>query len=319
MTTATAVRSRWVVVISELLLLLAAVLWGAAFVAQKRADDAGVAVMPITAMRFLIGAAMLAVFVLARRAAGHRTDPAARRRLWLGGLAAGSAMFLATILQQAGMRWTTPGVAGFITGLYVIFVPVLARLFGVRIGWPVWVGAVLAAIGLYLLSVHGRIEVSRGDLLVLACAVAWAFHVIVVGWAAPRVDPFELSAIQFTVTGVLGSVATMAAGGVPFADFMRAPWDVLYLGVIAVGVAFTLQVVGQRRTPAPHAAIILSLEAVFAAIAGALLLNEQFDRQAVVGAALMMVGIVISQVIRLPNDAAVIDSRARSKSSHAED
>jgi len=300
-----ATRGRWVVLGSEALLLLAAILWGAAFVAQKRADSAGVDVMPITAMRFLIGAAMLLPIVLVRRAMGRRTDPTVRKRLWLGGCAAGVAMFIATVLQQAGMRWTTPGVAGFITGLYVIFVPIIARLMGVRIGWPVWLGAGLAAIGLYFLSVHGRMEIGRGDLLVLFCAVAWACHVLVVGWAAPRVDPFELSMLQFAVTGSLGLVASIVNGGLSFADFTRAPWDVLYLGVVAVGIAFTLQVVGQRHAPAPHAAIILSLEAVFAAVAGAIFLAERFDGRAMLGASLMLMGIVISQVIRPPTDAAV--------------
>jgi len=293
-------RHRWRLIGSEAILLLAAVLWGAAFVAQKRADAAGIGVMPITAMRFLIGAAMLAPIVLARRLRGLGTARAARRHLWVGGVTAGGAMFAATALQQAGMRWTTPGVAGFITGLYVIFVPIIGRLLGLRIGWNVWIGALLAAAGLYLLSVHGRIEVNRGDALVLLCAVAWAAHVLIVGWAAPKVDAIELSVLQFAVTGSLGAIVTMASLEIPFSAFALAPIDVLYLGVVAVGIAFTLQVVGQRRTPAPHAAIILSLEAVFAAIAGARFMGERFDAQALTGAALMLAGIVAAQVMLWP-------------------
>lgn len=304
---------------SEAILLLVAILWGVAFVAQKRAEDAGIGVMAVTGMRFLMGAGVLLPLVLWRRSRGHRTEPTAQRQLWGGGIAAGGAMFVASALQQAGMQWTMPGVAGFITGLYVIFVPVIARLLGARIGWPVWTGATLAAAGLYLLSVHGRLQISPGDVLILGCAVAWAIHVLIVGWAAPRVDPIELSVIQFTVTGVFGAIGTVMLGGVPFGEFMLAPFDVLYLGLIAVGVAFTLQVVGQRHAPAAHAVIILSLESVFGAIAGALMLGERFDGYGIVGAGLMLAGIIISQVIRPPTDAALSDAVASPKSSRAAD
>lgn len=306
---------RAVVLGSEAILLLAAILWGAAFVAQKRAGSAGVTVLDITATRFLLAAGVLAPVVLWRRRRGRGTAKAARRRLWIGALVAGGAMFVATVLQQAGLLWTDSGVAGFITGLYVIFVPLIGLLLRIRIGWPVWVGAVLALAGLYLLSVHGRPEINPGDGLVLLCAVIWAAHVLIVGWSAPRVDAIEFSLIQFAVTGVLGSIALAATSvvatvvpggppgppalpGLPFMEFMRAPWDLLYLGVVATSIAFTLQVVGQRHAPAAHAAIILSLEAVFAAIAGALVLDERFDRQSAVGAGLMFVGIIVAQVVR---------------------
>lgn len=297
---ATAHRPPWRVLGAESLLLLAAILWGGAFVAQKRAVDLGIDVMPITATRFLIGAAMLAPFALLRWRHTGASAGRQRRHLWIGGIAAGSVMFAATALQQQGLRWTTPGVAGFITGLYVLFVPLLGRLFGIRAGWPVWAGAIMASIGLYLMSVHGRIEINPGDLLVLLCAVAWAMHVLVIGWAAPRTDAIVLSVVQFAVTGSLGAMAALAAGQHPFDGFLLAPWDLLYLGVIAVGVAFTLQVVGQRVAPAPHAAIILSLEAVFAAIAGWLLLGEAFASAAILGASLMLAGMIVSQVIRPP-------------------
>lgn len=290
------------------MLLAAAIIWGGAFVAQKRAEILGVEVLPLISMRFLLGAAVLAPLLLWRIPhAGARHGRRARDH-WVGGTAAGAVLFVGAVLQQAGLIWTTPGVAGFITGLYVLFVPLFGVLVGVRAGAAVWIGAGLASVGLYLMSVHGRIELNPGDALVLVGAMAWAVHVLVIGWAAPRTDPIVLSVIQFAVTGVLAAIASLATGRSPFEGATAATWDIAYLGVAAVAIAFTLQVMGQRVTPAPHAVIILSLEAVFAAVGGALLLGERFGLEAILGGSLMLAGAVISQVMEPPRAVAPAES-----------
>ena len=287
---------------AELLLGVAALIWGVAFVAQKWADQAGVGVAPITALRFGMGAlALLPMAVIRLRRRGIT------RRELIGGAAAGLAMSAASMLQQAGVGATTAAAAGFITGLYVLFVPAIGLLFGLRSGWPVWVGACAAVAGLYLLSVHGLPEVNRGDLLVLACAVVWACHVLVVGWASPRSDAILISVVQFGLTALVGTAATAMQYGTDWRAALHgvdAAWpSVLYLGLGAVAVAFTLQVVGQAVAPASHAALLLSLESVFAAIAGALLLGESLGWVQWLGCGLMLAGIVVSQVVEPPKPA----------------
>jgi len=307
-------KSRWRLIGAESMLLLAAILWGGAFVAQKRAWALEVEVLPLISMRFLLGAAVLAPLAIWRAPRAGAKSGRRRRDLWIGGAVAGAALFVGAILQQAGMKWTTPGVAGFITGLYVLFVPMLGLLVGVRAHAPVWIGACLATVGLYLMSVHGRPEINPGDALVLLGSVAWALHVLVIAWAAPRTDPILLSVIQFAVTGVLASIASIATGRSPIEGLENAPFDILYLGVVAVAIAFTLQVIGQRVTPAPHAVIILSLEAIFAAIGGAIFFDERFGIAALIGSGLMLGGALLSQLVDPPKPVKAPEAEAATDS-----
>jgi len=212
----------------------------------------------------------------------------------IGGLLCGSVMFGAFMLQQRGIEaGSTASAAGFITSLYVVFVPVVGLLVGVRTHPAVWMGAIIAAIGLYLLSVGSDLRMSWGDTLVLLCAVAWAVHVLLIGRFSPRCDAIELAAAQFLVTG---TVATMSLQQLPSLEAVRAcVWPMVYLGPAAVGVAFTLQVVGQRTAPPAHAAVILSLEGLFAAIFGAWLGAERLGSGQYAGCALMLGGILLAQ------------------------
>ena len=206
-------------------------------------------------------------------------------------------MVLAAYLQQKGIESTTASSAGFITGLYVLFVPLIGLLFGHRVGWSAWVGVTLATVGLYLLSVSAELHMSRGDLLVLGCAVIWAIHVLIIGRYAPRCDPIELAAVQFLVTGVVAFVFMMRHGLPEWSHVSSAWMSLVYLGALAVAVAFTLQVVGQRTAPPTHAAILLSMESPFAAIAGAILISERLSSREYCGCALMLAGILVSQLL----------------------
>jgi drug/metabolite transporter (DMT)-like permease len=273
------------------MLLVASAIWGAAFVAQRDAA-AQLGAMEIAALRFLAGGVLLLPIVAIRRTSVRATSPP--RVVLLGGTIAGVLMLVAFVLQQTGIeRGSTASSAGFITGLYVVFVPMLGLLWGVRTHAAVWVGAVMAAAGLYLLSVDASLRMSKGDLLVLACAVAWAVHVLVIGRFSPRCDPIELAAMQFLVTGGIALVLLPrwpAAGAIE-----QVIWPMLYLGPVAVGVAFTLQVVGQRTAPPAHAAVILSMEGLFAALFGALLGQERLAWMQYGGCGLMLAGILVAQ------------------------
>jgi drug/metabolite transporter (DMT)-like permease len=271
-------------------MLLASVIWGAAFVAQGKAA-AHLDALSIIALRFIAGGSLLVPIVLVRW-----------RTVLTGGVSAGLVMLLASLLQQRGIEaGATASAAGFITGLYVLFVPMLGLLVGVRTHVSVWAGAVVAAAGLYLLSVGPDLSMTRGDLLVLLCALAWAVHVLLIGRFSPRCDAIELAAVQFLVTGVTAAclLPTLSQGPPSIESITAALWPLLYLGPVAVGVAFTLQVVGQRTAPPAHAAVILSMESLFAAVFGAWIGGERLTAAQYVGCGLMLAGILLAQAVDL--------------------
>lgn len=285
---------------ADLLLLIASLIWGVAFVAQRDAAKSLDAVS-IMAIRFLMGGALLLPIICVRRLRGT-TASSTNALLLSGGVCAGVAMLFAAYLQQKGLESTTASNAGFITGLYVLFVPLIGLLFGTRVGWSAWMGVILATMGLYLLSVTSDFHMSSGDLLVLACAVIWAVHVLVIGRFAPRCDPIELAAVQFLVTGGVAFIV-MLSRPLPEWQHISSVWiSLTYLGALAVGVAFTLQVVGQRTAPPTHAAILLSMESPFAAIAGAIFMAERLTLRGYLGCSLMLAGILVSQLLGTRKD-----------------
>lgn len=203
-----------------------------------------------------------------------------------------------------GIISTTAGNAGFITGLYVVFTPLLGLLIGHRSGLGTWTGVALAAAGMYLLSVRGGFRMAPGDLLVLAGAVCFAVHVLVIGWASPRSRPIELAMTQFAFVGLASMAVALAREPLSARALLDAGPAILYGGAMSVGVAYTLQVVAQRRARPSHAAIILGLEAVFAAFGGWLILGEHIPPRGLLGCALMLAGIVLSQLSEIRRDAA---------------
>ncbi len=284
---------------SQALLLLTAAIWGFAFVAQ-RAGMEHVGPFTFNAVRFALGSLILVPFLAIRYRLGGRarpgSNPSSFKTLLRGGAIAGAILFAGASLQQRGIVYTTAGKAGFITGLYVIIVPVLGVLIGRRPGSRTWLGAALAVAGLYLLSVTGRFTISRGDTLVLIGAFAWASHVIVIGWLSPKIDAVALACTQYAVCSVLSWGGAMATEAVACQTVGRALVPILYAGLLSTGVAYTLQVVAQRRVPAANAAIIMSLEAVFAGIGGWLLLDETLPVRGLVGCALMLGGMIAAQL-----------------------
>ncbi|MFP4212743.1 MAG: DMT family transporter [Desulfohalobiaceae bacterium] len=280
----------------DLLLLLTALIWGSAFVAQKAGMD-HIGPFMYTGVRFALGA--LALTPLALRP-GRPKPPILLKKsgpgLLLAGLLAGSLLFGGSILQQVGIIYTTAGKAGFITGLYVIIVPLLGLIWGFRPGPGSCVGAVLAVVGLYLLTIRSGFSIGLGDSLVLICALMYALHVLAIGWLAPRLDVLKLAVLQFWVCALLSLGLGLFLEGFSLSEIRAAALPIAYGGLLSVGVAFTLQVVAQQKAPPTHAAIILSLETVFAVLSGMLVLGEVLDLRGWTGCVLMLSGMLASQL-----------------------
>lgn len=293
---------------ANLLLLLTAVVWGFAFVAQ-RSGMAFVGPFTFNAVRFLIGGLMLVplMVVMDRRTTESGRPPVSLRdrNLLTGGMLVGLILFGAATLQQMGVALTTAGKAGFITSLYVVLVPLLGLALGHRSSAAVWLGAVLAAAGLYFLTIEGGFTMAWGDLLVLFGAFLWAGHVLLLGRLSPQTDTVKLAFLQFVVCAALSAAAALLTETISAADLRAALWPILYTGVMSVGVGYTLQTIAQAHARPADTAIILSLEAVFAVIGGWLLLGEVLSARALFGCALMLAGILISQLLGRPEDAAV--------------
>ncbi len=280
---------------NDLLLLLTAAIWGFAFVAQRVGMD-HVGPLAFNALRFALGAASLVPLILLRRRAAAGRIAAGQARLALYGCVAGAVLFAGAALQQVGLVTTTAGKAGFITGLYVVLVPLSGLLWRQRPGGLRWLAVLLAVAGLYLLSVTGRLTIGPGDLLVLASAFFWAAHVQLMARWAGRVDPIELAAAQYVVCAAVSGALALLIERTTLAGISGAAVPLLYGGLMSVGVAYTLQVIAQRSAHPTHAAILLSLEGAFAALGGAVLLGERLSRREVAGCALLLAGMLLSQI-----------------------
>ena len=279
---------------ADMLLLLTAAIWGSAFVAQRAGMD-HVGPLTFNGIRFALGALVLAP-VIKWRNGGEKSNKNNLMPLLQGGVVAGTVLFAGATLQQVGLVYTTAGKAGFITGLYVIITPVFGLFIGMRSTLGGWFGAALALVGLYFLSVTESFTFASGDLWVLAGAFFWALHVILLSRFSPKVDVIKLAFAQFSVCAVLSLVGAAVSETVTMEGLRGAAAPILYGGVFSVGTAYTLQVVAQKDAPAIHAAIILSLEAVFSAIFGWLILGEFLGVREIAGCGLMLAGMLIAQL-----------------------
>ncbi|WP_108652874.1 DMT family transporter [Dongshaea marina] len=280
---------------SSLILLLAALIWGLAYVAQRAGMDY-IGPYTFNALRFLLGTlSLLPVLWLSRN---WRSEQIRGNGMLLlsGGLLMGFLMFLACSLQQVGLVTTSAGKTGFITGIYIVMVPLFGLLLRHKTGWNTWLGILLAVVGLYLLSVTESFTIHTGDLLILGCAVIWAIHLLTIDHFSTKVPVIKLAFLQFAFCTLLSSVvALFAEPWQPHA--VAAAWiPLLYAGVMSVGVGFTLQIFGQQGAHPAHAAIILSLEALFAAIGGWVLLSETMSTRSMLGCGLMLLGMLASQL-----------------------
>lgn len=290
---------------SDLLLLLAALIWGFAFVAQRTGVE-HIGAMAFTSIRFFIGGLVLLPIIVAGERQRRPVANAGNRRPRLSGwrlsrrhragILVGVALFAGATLQQLGVARTTAGKGGFITSLYVVIVPLLGLALGRRAPAATWAGALLAAVGLYFLTMQGDFRIGLGDFLVLLGAFVWAVHMLLLGHFSPGHDPIKLAFTQFMVCAALSGLAALLLETTTLAGLRAAAPAILYTGVCSVGIGYTLQVVGQRHAPPADAAILMSMESVFAVLGGWLLLGEQLTTRALLGCALMLAGILVSQL-----------------------
>lgn len=282
------------------MLILTAFIWGTAFVAQSVGMDF---LEPFTfnGVRSLIGGIVLLPCIFLIRRINARSGEAekaegTRKDLLLGGILCGLLLFAASSLQQIGIVYTTAGKAGFITAFYIVIVPVLGIFLHKRIGWKVWAAVVMALAGLYFLCMTEELTVGKGDLYIFLCALIFSVHILVIDHFSPRVDGVKMSCIQFFTCGIV-SLIPMFAWETPGVDNLLAGWmPLLYAGVLSCGVAYTLQVVGQKNVNPAVASLILSLESCFSVLAGWLILGEKLTMREFAGCVLMFAAIILAQL-----------------------
>ncbi len=289
---------------ANLLMLIAAMIWGSAFVAQRLSLDS-IGPFLFTGLRFLLGAGVVTVLIgclrwsaAARPQAG---SPKSRAGLLRSGALLGVVLAAAISLQQIGLQYTKVANAGFISSLYVVIVPLMGVVLRHRTGFGTWLGASLAAIGLYFLSIDEHFSVLYGDWYQLAGAAVISAQVVLVGRFARRHDPLALALVQFVVCGALCSAIAIACEPIRVADIVRAAPTILYGGALSVGIAYTIQVIAQKDAEPAHAAVIFSMEGVFAALAGWLVLGETMTARAAFGCGLMLAGLIACQVMPMWN------------------
>ena len=246
-------------------------------------------------VRSLIGGIVLipCVFLMRKSNAHERKS---KKTLLIGGISCGTVLCIASNLQQHGIKYTTVGKAGFITALYIVLVPVLGLFLHKKVGKLIWLGLVLAVTGLYFLCINEQFTVGIGDLLVLACATVFAIHILVIDYFAPLVDCVAMSCIQFFTCGVLSAIPMFLFENVNPANILAAAGPILYAGVLSCGVAYTLQIIGQRNMNPTVASMILSLESVISVLAGLLILHQKLSERELLGCGLMFVAVILSQL-----------------------
>ena len=290
----------------NLLLLLTALIWGISFVAQ-RAGMEYIGPFTFNGIRSLIGGIVLipVILLLARmdqkggkdeRELSDEEKQAERKTLLLGGLSCGIVLFIASSLQQIGVVYTTAGKAGFITALYIVLVPILGIFIGKKIRPVIWLCVALSVAGLYLLCMKGGFSLSKGDLLVLLCALAFAVHILVIDYFSPKTNGVKLSCIQFFVCGIISLVPMLVFETPVWSQILDCWLPILYAGVLSCGVAYTLQIVAQKDTDPTVASLLLSLESVFAVISGVILLHEHIAARELMGCVIMFAAIIIAQL-----------------------
>ena len=289
---------------SNILLLLTAFIWGSAFVAQKSGMDY---IEPFTynGIRTFIGGLVLIPVIIFFTKKNNRQNGTEEKVFdfekdkiaIIGGICCGLALFVASSLQQFGVSYTTAGKAGFITTLYVVFVPILSLLLRKKVRPIMWVCVALGAVGLYLLCMtDASFSLQFGDMLVLLCAVAFAVHILVIDHFSPKADGVKISCVQFLVSGVLGIICMFIFETPDLGNILACWLPILYAGVLSCGVAYTLQVVAQADADPTAASPILCLESVFAVISSAILLHESMSPRELMGCAVIFAAVIISNL-----------------------
>ena len=289
---------------NSLLLLLTSFIWGVAFVAQSVGGEA-VGCFTFNGVRSLIGAFVLipVIYFLdnqKKKELGEEKfleQKGDSKTLLLGGVCCGVMLCIASNFQQFGISFTTVGKAGFITAMYILIVPILGLFMKKKVGVKVWLGVVLATIGLYMLCMTSEsFSLSKGDFLVLICAGFFSLHILIIDYFSPKVDGVRMSCIQFFVCGIISVIIAFIFESPSLSAIVSGWLPILYAGVLSCGVAYTLQIVGQKNMDPTVASLILSLESVFSVLAGWLILNQTMTLREFSGCGLMFLAIILAQL-----------------------
>ena len=282
---------------SSLMLFLAAFIWGTAFVAQSVGMDY-LGPLSFNGARFLMGSAVLLPVIVFNRTRGIKEGKPVSgwKGTVTGGLCCGLVLCAAALLQQYGILYTTVGKAGFITTLYIILVPFFGNFMKKKIPGKVWAGAAIAAFGMYLLCMSESLSLGRGDTLVFLCAVLFSVHILVIDYFSPKADGVELSCIQFLTAGVIGSILAFVFERPDAGAFLKGIVPLAYAGILSSGVAYTLQVVGQRDMDPTIASLILSLESVVSMLAGWVILGQALTGRELTGCGLVFGAVILVQL-----------------------
>lgn len=278
--------------------LLAAFIWGTAFVAQS-VSAAWIAPFTFNALRSLVAVMVLGGYVLIRNGLRKKkgTVCSSRRKdLWLGGFLCGVFLFVASNLQQVGIGGSGAGKSGFLTALYIVIVPLLGMIFRKKAPVTVWVAVSAAVVGLYFLCVSGDFSMEASDLALLGCAFVFSCQILAVDHYSPRVDGVELSLIQFLFVAVFSAAGALVFESPSVEPILACLIPILYVGVFSSGVAYTLQIVAQKGSNPTVISLLLSLEAFFSAVAGAILLQERLTPRELLGCGILLVAVVIAQL-----------------------
>lgn len=288
---------------NSLLLLLTATIWGVAFVAQSVSMDY-IGGFTFNAVRNIIGAITLVpvILIFSKQDPAADQNPAdrqkARKTLITGGICCGILLCLASNFQQFGIKYTTVGKAGFITACYIIIVPIIGIFLKKKCSPFIWIAVLLSLGGLYLLCISPGegFSIGKGDTLVLICAVLFSFHILTVDHFSPLVDGVKMSCIQFLVCGILSGIPALIFENPNITNILQAWMPILYAGILSCGVAYTLQIVGQKGMNPTVASLIMSLESCISVIAGWLILGQNLSSREIFGCVLMFGAIVLAQL-----------------------
>ena len=283
--------------------ILAAFIWGTSFVSQDICADS-MGAFTFNGTRYFIAVlSLLVVIAVMNTTRKDRPQPtaeekkASRKQLWLGGLCCGTALAVASNFQQAGLvAGTDAGKAGFITALYVVLVPVFGLFLKRKVSLPVWVAVALSVVSLYLLCIKGSFRLAAGDLLVLVCAVCFAVHILVIDHFGSGCDGVKLSCVQFLFAGLWSAVCIPFFEQVDITALLSCALPLLYVGVFSCGVGYTLQILAQKDSNPTVVSLLLSLESVFATVAGALILGDRMSGKEYLGCVLMLAAVVLAQL-----------------------
>ena len=280
----------------SVMLLFATLIWGSAFVAQSVGMD-HLGPMSFQAVRSLLAVAAMAVLVFcADRDKARYFVQWKNKNLWKTGLFCGLALFVAQSLQQMGLQYTEPGKAGFITAMYIVLVPVFGLFLGRRCGWQIWLSVALAVAGLYLLSCVDVARINLGDVMILISAAAFAVQILLIDYLAQELDGLRLNGIQFLVVMVLSSLAAALTETATWQAIVDCAVPLLFAGILSSGVAFSLQILGQQHLPPEPASLIMSLESVFAVLAGWVILGQTLRPIEALGCCLVFAGVILCQI-----------------------